>query len=244
MKQRFFETPFVVPAIIVGAALLLATALGSYTFYISRSLANGLSVTGSAKTRVTSDAAKWTFSISRHVTEGSIADGYAAIGSDLAATKQFLTQNGIADKDVTYSPVIMDEQYKDPNSMAPREYTLRQSITVQSTDVNGITALAGKTVVLANQGILVSTYGIEYYYTKLAGLRVSMLSDALKDAKARASEIASSNGQSVGSLIAAASGVVQVTAPNSVDVSDYGMYDTSSIEKDIMVTVRATFALH
>jgi hypothetical protein len=38
-------------------------------------------------------------------------------------------------------------------------------------------------------------------------------------------------------------GLVQVMAPNSVEVSDYGMYDTSSIDKEIMVTVKASFEI-
>jgi hypothetical protein len=38
-------------------------------------------------------------------------------------------------------------------------------------------------------------------------------------------------------------GVVQVTQPNSVDISDYGNYDVSTIEKEVMITVRASFSL-
>jgi hypothetical protein len=75
----------------------------------------------------------------------------------------------------------------------------------------------------------------------LPELRVSLLGEALKDARARATEIAKSANTKVGALKSAASGVVQVSAPNSIDVSDYGNYDTSSMDKDVMVTVRATF---
>ena len=38
-------------------------------------------------------------------------------------------------------------------------------------------------------------------------------------------------------------GVFQVTSPNSTDVSDYGVYDTSTREKDVTAVVNATFAL-
>jgi hypothetical protein len=38
--------------------------------------------------------------------------------------------------------------------------------------------------------------------------------------------------------------VVQVLPVNSVDVSDYGSYDTQNIEKEISVTVRAAFVLN
>jgi len=38
-------------------------------------------------------------------------------------------------------------------------------------------------------------------------------------------------------------GVVQVMPVNSVEISDYGTYDTGSIEKEVMVTVKALFIL-
>ena len=50
-------------------------------------------------------------------------------------------------------------------------------------------------------------------------------------------------GKKIGVLKSASSGVVQVMAQNSVEVSDYGMYDTSKIEKEIMVTVKASFEI-
>jgi hypothetical protein len=34
-----------------------------------------------------------------------------------------------------------------------------------------------------------------------------------------------------------------VTAPNSTDVSDYGVYDTSTLRKDVTAVVNVTFAL-
>ena len=81
----------------------------------------------------------------------------------------------------------------------------------------------------------------QYYISTLPQLRVSLLGAAIKDAKARASAIAQSGGSSVGALETASSGVVQVLAPNSTNVEDYGQYDTSSIDKQVTVTVRANF---
>lgn len=70
---------------------------------------------------------------------------------------------------------------------------------------------------------------------------MSLLGAAVSDAKARAEQIAGATKQKVGKLKSAQSGVVQVLRSNSIDVADYGMYDTSTIEKEVMVTVRATF---
>jgi hypothetical protein len=73
--------------------------------------------------------------------------------------------------------------------------------------------------------------------------RVSLLPDALADAKARATKIAESSGARIGKLRSASQGVVQVIQANSTDVSDYGYYDTSTKEKEIMVTVKASFTV-
>jgi hypothetical protein len=96
---------------------------------------------------------------------------------------------------------------------------------------------------LAGKGVLIAIQSLEYYYSKLPDLRVSLLSDAVADAKARAEKIGVGTGREIGAVQSASSGVVQVLAPNSIDISDYGNYDTSTIEKEVMVTVKASFRL-
>jgi hypothetical protein len=68
-----------------------------------------------------------------------------------------------------------------------------------------------------------------------------LLSSVVRDVRRRAEEIAESGGLKVGKVISARSGVAQVLAPNSVEISDYGTYDTSTKEKEIMLTVNVTF---
>lgn len=236
---------FIVPAAILGLGLMLSSGIGAYTFYKVRSLDNTLTVTGSAKTAVRADAVKWIFNVTRKVNESTLQSGYAQLARDLSAVQNFLEANGVSTESVTVSPVFMDEIYRDPNQyQGPREYTLRQMITIESDDVDGVTGLAGRTGELAGKGVLIQTNPPEYYYTKLADLRVSLLADAIEDAKARAEQIATPGGQNVGRLKSASSGVVQVLAPNSIDISDYGQYDTMSVEKEVMVTVRAIFLVN
>jgi len=55
--------------------------------------------------------------------------------------------------------------------------------------------------------------------------------------------IAENDNRKVGNLRSASIGVTQVLAADSVDVSDYGTYDTSTEDKDVMVTVRAVFRI-
>jgi hypothetical protein len=134
-------------------------------------------------------------------------------------------------------------QLYDQNGGENIRYQLFQTVTVQDNDVSKITKLSQLIPSLASGGAIVSVQSLEYYYSRLADLRVSLLSEAVKDAKARAEKIAEGTGRQVGNIQSANNGVVQVLAPNSVDISDYGSYDTSSVQKDIMVTVKASFRL-
>lgn len=230
---------------IVGLAIIVATTIGAYSFYLVRSFDNALSVTGSAKTSITSDRVKWGAQITRTVYESQLKFGYNQLAQDKLAVEKFLKDQGIKDEDLIESAVFMDQMYDyNPQGVQrERQYTLRQTFEINSTDVLGVTKIAKNTGALINQGILFSTYTLEYSYSKLADLRVSLLADAIKDAKARAAQIATASGKNVGQLKSASSGVVQVLSRDSVEVSDYGTYDTSKIEKDIMVTVRASFTL-
>lgn len=233
-------------ALTIGSALILATLIGGI-FYATKSTTGKdiLTVTGSARKEVIADTVLWRTAITRNVGYADLKNGYAQMATDVASVKAFLKANGVADEAITTQPIMMNEDWTNngPVAQESKRYTLSQSIEIKSADVNGITALAQKSSDLINKGVLFQSQGLEYYYTQLADLRVTMLGDAIADAKARAQQMAKAGGQRVGSLQSATSGVVQVLSRGSVEVSDYGSYDTSKIEKDVMVTVRATFGV-
>ena len=137
----------------------------------------------------------------------------------------------------------MNEVYDNTNGQE-KNYNLVQTITIQSNDVAKISDLSKNTSSLVtDKGIIFATTALEYYYSKLPEARVELLANAVADSKARAEQLAKAGGKTIGSLQSASSGVVQVMAPNSVEVSDYGVYDTSSIDKEIMVTVKSSFEI-
>lgn len=235
---------YLVFGLILGLSLILSAAIGSLTFYKLRSM-DYISTTGSAKKAVMSDKVKWTSSITQKVKASTMKDGYAKLDVNLKDVKDFLNTNGIPAESITISPVLMNEIWdNNNNSQAEKNYNLVQNIEVQSNDVEKIDALAKNTNALINKGVLFSTNSIEFYYSKLPEARIELLDSAIADAKARAEKLASAGGKKIGTLKSASSGVVQVMAPNSVEVSDYGMYDTSKINKEIMVTVKASFEIN
>jgi uncharacterized protein len=110
--------------------------------------------------------------------------------------------------------------------------------------VQKIAGIAREATELINQGILIESSAPKYYYTKIGDLKIEMLGEAAKDAKERAERIASSTGNSIGSVKSAKMGVLQITAADSTDVSDYGVFDTTTIEKDMTAVVNVSFAVN
>jgi hypothetical protein len=233
---------FIVFGFTLGIAMILSTGLGAFTFYKLQSQ-NHITTTGSAKKAVISDKVKWVSNISRTVKISTLKDGYAKMDLDLKEVKNFLLANGIEEREIFVSPVFMNEMY-DQNSFNEKSYNLVQNIEVESNSVEKIAELSKNTSsLIVNKGVIFATNYIEYYYSKLPEARIELLASAIGDAKARAEEIAKAGGKQIGTLKSASSGVVQVMSANSVEVSDYGMYDTSKINKEIMVTTKATFEI-
>ncbi len=230
----------VTPSIILALGFIVAAAIAAYAFYSVRALNDTLSVTGSATATTTADVAKWTISVSRTAFEDGIGSAQSRVSADARAVSAFFTAAGVPESAVQISTIYIDRDYS-IDSNAPRRYTVRADVSMQSDDVQLVHRLSQDTSSLTNRGALISARSPEYYVTNLPELRVQLIGKAVADAKLRAQSIAESTGQKVGRLQSASSGVVQVMAPNSIEVSDYGSYDTSTIEKQVMVTARAVF---
>ncbi len=232
----------IIASAIIGLSLVLGTIIVSQAFYSVKKLSDTLAVTGSAKQQIKSDSVKWRSSFTRNVFQSDIKSGYVKMKRDEADIQKFFADNGIDKAQVIVSPVFMNEIWKNDENL-PKEYTLSQNVEVTGTDVEKITSLAKNIQPLIDKGVIFTTQSVEYFTSRLAELRVSLLSEAIKDAKARAEKIAESSDKQVGAIQSAAMGIVQVMPLNSIDISDYGNYDTSSIDKEVMVNVKTVFRL-
>lgn len=229
-------------ALVLGVCLMGAAAIAAYAFYSVHTLDNTLTVTGSATQSATADSARWVVDVTRSATESTIPDAQVQVAADSAQVAQFFARAGIAASSTDVSAIAVDRDYGGSQD-APPSYNVHESVTVTSDDPPRIQALSKDITSLSNRGILFSAHQPEYYISNLPELRISLIGAAVQDAKKRAEQIAQSTGRAVGPLQSASGGVVQVMAPNSVDVSDYGSYDTSTIEKTVMVSTHATFYL-
>lgn len=243
--MEVLERSLIKTSVIIGLCLIVVAGIIAWAMYQIKAAENALSVTGSAKQTVTSDLVKWNASWSRTVYATDLKSGYTQMSSDEDIVSQFLKESGITDAEMSIAPVSMYKQYSyDKNgNQGPDQYQLNQTVSIQSTDINKIAALSKNIAPIIAKGVIFSASSPEYYYTGLPDVRINLLPSAMKDAQKRAASLAQSTGKKVGSLESASMGVVQVMQPNSTDVSDYGSYDTSTVEKDVMITVKATFSL-
>jgi hypothetical protein len=95
---------------------------------------------------------------------------------------------------------------------------------------------------LINQGVEFYSHTPEYYYTKLAALKVEMIAEATKDAKTRAAKIAENAGSGVGRLKTAEMGVFQIVAQNSSEGYSWGgSFNTTAKRKTASITVKLDY---
>ncbi len=243
--RRLFDysQPLVAAATICGAALIAVACIGGATAYRIKNAGDLVSVTGSARETVTSDYARLVIAIETRTDIHEQERGFALLESAVTRIAANLEKDDFTD--VELPPASSNPQYYYPERSAPvmTGYTISRSVIVRSDDVSRMHALANEVGRFSGNGYTVSIGGLELTYRKLDAIRVALLEKAFADAKARADAIARQSGRSVGALRSSSSGVVQVLAKGGVDVSDYGTYDTQSVEKEIMVTVRAAFSL-
>jgi hypothetical protein len=233
-----------------GVALALGLIMSSIVlgwFYTHAKKGDeAITVTGSAKKRIKSDLVVWNAGVS--VQSAQLSAAYGQISGEIPKIKQYLVSKGIAEDQMTVSSITTTTLHnKDSNGADTSEitgYSLAQSIEVRSNDVDKIAQIAREATELINQGILIESNAPQYFYTKIGDLKIEMLGEAAKDAKTRAEQIAASTGNSIGAVRSAKMGVLQITPADSTEVSDAGISDTSSIDKDMTAVVNISFAVN
>lgn len=232
-------------AVVLAVGLVVATTIGGWFFVKGKRGDQTITVTGSARKRITSDLVIWRSAISYQAP--TLSEAYRLLSEAVPRVKAYMVSKGIAENQIIVSSISSQTLHgRNSDGIETSEitgYTLRQELSVRSTEVEKIGQIAREATELINQGILLESMAPEYLYTKLGDLKIEMLAEAAKDAKRRAEQIAQSTDSSIGTVRTARMGVLQITAADSTDVSDSGMNDTSSLEKDITAVVNIGFAV-
>lgn len=226
---------------LLGIAFIVGISIFSVFFWQSRKAETSLRVVGYSSKLFDSDLVKWNVSLQKSVGNGELNIGYKNMNRDIVAFREYLIEQGIAAEEISVQPVSSYPRYDNYGSMTG--YNLNQEIFILSDKLDKVEDLALNPDFIADRGMVLQNSRLEYLYSKLPELKQELLAAATADAMARAREISGSAETGLGKMREARAGVFQITQPYSTDVSDYGIYNTSTRKKSISVTLTAYFNL-
>ncbi len=238
-------------AIAVTAGIVVsAYLLSRFMVKIQHTTENTITVKGVAEKMVRSDVA--TFYCSVTVKAAAVDAGYAAIGKASDALRSKLENLGFTasvreDESLNYDEVTRTVKTKDNGKETATEvfdhYRFVYGVRVRTADVTQVARNVLKIYELAAQKLDVSVSAPEYYISNPEQYKLALVDEASAAATQRAQVVAAKCGSRLGNLLTARQGVIQITRPASNDTSDYGVYDTSSVEKVMRLVMTLDFAL-
>ena len=213
-----------------------------------------ISVTGSARKLIVSDVVTWAGTVTANAPD--LVQAYETLKKQTDKVKGFVLAAGIPESEITPASITTTRHYKKEVVKASagssessavvatdkvESYTLTQVISITSTNMEKVPAIARNVTSLIQEGVQIDSDAPRYLYTKLSELKITMLADATKDATARAEQIVNNANGRLGKLVEARMGVMQINPKGITATSSEGNNDTTSFEKEITAVVTTRF---
>lgn len=234
-------------SIIIALAVVVSAFLFSNAFLNRNQASNTISVTGLGSKSFVSDLIVWSGSFGKKSFE--LKDAYAQLDKDRESIQKYMISKGLKPENMVFSAVGIEKEFDNAYdnrgnriSSTFTGYRLRQDVQIESSEVDKVESISREVSELINLGIEFYSSDPQYYYTKLAALKIEMIAEATKDANHRATKIAKNAGASVGKLKNADMGVFQIVAQNSSEEYSWGgSFNTSSKRKTATITVKLDY---
>jgi hypothetical protein len=243
MKEK---NHLIIPFSIIAGAIVLSVIIFSMVWKSAKNADQTITVTGSAKKAIVSD-----LGIQRGTLQASSVDrrtAYQVVVQQMPTIMKYLESQGFKKDQIEVFAIngypIYELNSQGYQTQKVLSYVYSQRFEVRSNDVQKIKELSLTLSSLVEKGLDVSVDMPEYLYTKIDDLKIAIQAEAAKNAMERADKIALATGRSLGPLRTARMGVIQITPLNSTMISDYGLNDVSSIEKEITAVVSAAFEIN
>jgi len=236
-----------ITAIIFGLSIVIAAYLLGNAVMNRNNTNRSISVTGLGKADFTSDLIVWEGSFAKESFD--LQQAYRDLEKDKKIISSYLLEKGITKNELVFNAVNSRKntrsKYTDEGKYIGDEflgYILTQSLQIDSNNVEKVENISREITELLNKGIQFYSQSPRYYYTKLADLKVEMISKATADARARAEKIAENSGGNLGGLVSAKMGIFQITGQNSNENYSWGgTYNTDSKEKTASITMKLNY---
>lgn len=234
-------------AIIFGIAMV-ASSIFLGKAYTDRAKSEGqIRVTGLGKADFSSDLIVWEGKFGSQNID--LKKAYLSLERNKSAVNKYLNEKGIESEKLIYSAAETNKNYKslysNDGDFIGEEfigYELSQTVKIESKEVDKIEKISREITELLNQGVQFYSEAPRYYYTKLADLKIKMISKATEDARLRAEKISEFSGGKLGKLETARMGIFQITGQNSKENHSWGgTYNTTSRKKTASITMKLTY---
>ncbi|MDD4816960.1 MAG: SIMPL domain-containing protein [Victivallaceae bacterium] len=233
---------------VAAGSIFLALAMVASAWLLSRFMVKiqretTISAKGYAEKLVTADLGS--FSAALTVQSTDLAAGYKTISTQCAEVTKMLAEFGFKPEEINVDGVVFNRVFRYVNGEETGEllyFNLSQTIRICTKDVKRISDNYRKLNTLLANGIQINVAVPEYFISNPEAYKLALTAEASKSAAARAEIMAKEGGAELKELLSARLGVIQINRPASSEMSDYGVYDTSSPEKVIKIVVALEFS--
>jgi uncharacterized protein len=245
-RPRFWDNR-PIPELMIGlvalaVAVLVAGVVGADAIRDVKKRRDTITVTGSARYPITANQVSW--SLVARSQERSAGTASRRLRQQVQAVRQFLHEHGISDDDVTLPPISVQQvQRRISRKQVVTEYAVTQTFRITTREVDKLEAAAAAVSSLLEEGVPLTVGRLAYVSTELSEARLKALEAATANASERAKTIVEGVGGDLGGVRSAGLGVYQIVPRGSTEISDYGINDTSTKEKDVTAVVSVTFGV-
>lgn len=249
-NKQVGNTQFSTAIVVLG--LLLAIGMASAAFILgvqAKRAVSGqqsISVKGLAEKPIKADNAEWTITIG--VTNATQAGALQDLAAEREVVEAFLTKHGLTSETWTIEVETLGPHYeeifvKDIPRQVQNGFDAYQNIRVTSRDLTKITAANKAFIQLRAENHPVSAQAPNYLVSNLEAVKMSLIADATKNARSRATEFVKQDGVKVGVMKSASQGAFYILpVGGSADDDSYGgIYDKSTIDKVARVVVTVVY---
>ncbi len=233
----------------LGATLALGVTVGSQS--LGRAIANfkkepaTIQVKGVAEVNVVSDWGSWYGTVSAR--GSTLVEAFAKLEVDFAKLNALVRADGFLESEITPLEVntstfyTQDKEGHNTNSI--EGYMLSQALLVRTSRVEAIRAISRKATDLVRDGVQISSGSPTFIFGGLEATKMTLLEKATQNGLERATLLANGSNSGVGELTSASQGVFQIVPLGSTSVSDWGISDTSTIDKTVKAVVSLTYEI-
>lgn len=230
--RRFAGRAVIVASAIVAVGLVVGGYLLGDGMRRAQRADRAVTVKGLAEREVTADLATWTIAYS--ASNADFATAQASVDRNTNDIRAFFRELGFPAE--TLQPTGVNVSQMTDNGI--RVFTVRQRMTLRSTDVKRAQAAVRRQFELVRRGVMLEEgSGMAYTFTKLNDIKPQMVAAATNDARSAAEQFAKDSGAQVGAIKSASQGYFSIEARDGDGGGGWGVSDTPYKKVRVVTTI-------